>query len=151
MSLYVRQSCAEDPVLLAPYLRQADRNEVEAASGATPLEALRQGYELSTDPRTVHENGYPIAMFGVSALGRGVGAPWLLGSGQVEVNWFTFVRRSRDEFAKLRAGWRLLTNFIDERNTLHHRWIRWLGFEMVERVERYGKGGLPFWRFELRV
>jgi len=151
MTLYVRQAAAEDPVLLAPYLRQADRNEIAAASGQSPLEALTAGYQLSSDPRTVTENGTPIAMFGVVPVGPYKGVPWMLGSGQVEANWFSFIRRSRQEFDTLRRGWFCLENMIDERNTLHIRWIEWLGFELLERVDSYGVGRLPFWRFALEA
>lgn len=146
-TLTVMPSEADDAVRLAPYLREADRQEVLAASGMEPLPALRIGYEASTDPQTILEAGYPIAMFGVVPTGDGVGAPWLLGSGRVEVNWFTFLRRSRDVFARVRQPWRGLENHIDERNTLHIRWVQWLGFDLVERVEDYGVGHLPFWRF----
>ena len=148
MTLHVVQSTAADAYSLAPYLRQADRNECMAAAGHEPLEALKIGYEASEDPQTVLENGHPIAMFGVVRLAPGVGAPWLLGSGRVEERWFSFARRSRDEFARVREPWAYLTNFCDERNILHQRWLIWLGADMAERVPHYGVGQLPFWRFE---
>lgn len=149
MSLTVARSVAEDPERLAPYLRQVDRDEVMAAVGIEPLEALRIGYDMSADPQTiVAEDGVPVAMFGVTPIAPGIGSPWLLGSGLIEERWVEFVRRSRDEFHRLRADWGLLTNFIDERHTSNIRWLRWLGFHMAERVPHYGVGRLPFIRFE---
>ena len=147
MSLHVVQSTDADPVSLAPYLRQADRDECMAAAGHEPLTALRIGLQASLDPQTVLENGHPIAMFGVVELAPGVGSPWLLGSSRIEANWFQFARRSRDEFARLREPWPHLENVIDERNQLHVRWIQWLGFDLVERLTEYGVEKRPFWRF----
>jgi hypothetical protein len=48
-------------------------------------------------------------------------------------------------------GWQrrfpLLHNFTDARNVVHHRWLRWLGFNFIARHERYGAAGLPFLEF----
>ncbi len=156
VTLIVRPSAVEDAFDLAPRLRQADRAEIMAAGGAEPLFALQRGFEASEDPMTVVLAGRPIAMFGVITIGwfeNGWrdGSPWLLGSDEVQTNYFEFARRSREEFERVRAPWARLTNWIDDRNTLHKRWLRWLGFEFVELDPTYGVGRLPFWRFELCV
>lgn len=138
---------------LAPNMREADRLEVLAASGLTPLEALHRGYEMSADPRTVMLANDPIAIFGVVPFpypqhDRGV--PWLLGSDVILEHWFSFARGSVREFETLRRPYRLLTNRIDARNELPMRWLRFLGFDLLETAP-YGVSGLPFTRFVWEV
>jgi hypothetical protein len=132
-------------------MRQADRDEVMAASGKTPLQALEIGLVESLEPYTVLEAGQPIAMFGVTRIAMGVGAPWLLGSDGVTRHWFEFARRSRDEFARIRRPWAHLTNYVSDANELHKRWLEWLGADFVELDPHYGVGRAPFWRFEFSV
>jgi hypothetical protein len=119
-----------------------------AAAGLEALPALEAGLANSADPQTILEGGRPIAMFGIVDQGGGVGAPWLLGSDRILAHWFEFGRRSRAELERVGARWTVLTNYIDDRNHAHQRWLWWLGFEFMELHPQYGVGRLPFWRFE---
>lgn len=138
----------DDVAWLAPRLRKADLREIEAASGRHPAQALRAGLEASDAPMAVIEHGRPIAMFGVvpALPGRELGAPWLLGTDRILANWREFVRLSRPTFAKVTAPYTSLRNHVDRRNTVHVRWLRWLGAEF-HACEPYGHAGLPFWSF----
>jgi len=145
-------SVPSDVDRLAPRLREADRLEVEAASGLSPLEALRHGYEHSEDPRTVMLANDPIALFGVVPFPYPQydwGVPWMLGSDAVLEHWFGFARGSVREFEILRRPYSVLTNHVDPRNELAVRWLRWLGFDLLETAP-YGVAGLAFTRFEWR-
>ena len=146
--LHVADSVPADAQALGPEMRQADRDEVMAASGMGPEEALAHGIYVSAECRTVLAGGRPIAVFGVVNLGSGEGAPWLLGSDRILDHWFEFARRSREELVSIRQPWTRLGNWIDDRNELHKRWLAWLGFEFKELALHYGVGKLPFWRFE---
>lgn len=146
--LIVSPSCPEDAERLGPNLRQADRDEVAAASGLEPTASLRRALEVCDDPYTITTAGRPIAMFGVTPMGGTVGAPWLLGSDGVLEHWREFVRRSGEEFARIRRPYTYLYNYCDARNELAMRWLRWLGFEFVELEPAYGVARMPFWRFE---
>ena len=138
----------EDCAQLAPNLRQADRDEVLAASGKAPLAALLHGYMESSECYAVRCGGQAIAIFGVVNLGGGEGAPWLLGSDAILSHWREFVRHSRQELERIRQPYRRLWNFVDARNTLHRRWLAWLGAEETELEPHYGVARLPFWRFD---
>lgn len=50
----------------------------------------------------------------------------------------------------LAAPFALLTNYVDARNAVSIRWLRWLGFE-IEPAAPFGIHGLPFHRFSMRV
>lgn len=145
--LIVSPSCPEDAIALASNLRQADQDEIAAASGLSPLMALQQGLEVTDDPYTVTRAGQPLAIFGVAPMGGTVGAPWMLASDGIRAHYREFLRRSREEFERIREPYTYLFNYSDARNTLANDWLRWLGFTFI-RVEPYGVAQLPFWRFE---
>jgi len=149
--LDVSPSITIDAFRLAPVLRQADREEVMAASGKGPLEALQIGFRESLAPYTILDDDGPIAMFGVTRVASGVGAPWLLGSDGIVTHWREFARRSRAEMERVARPWARLTNYVADANTLHRRWLEWLGADFIELDPHYGVGRQPFWRFELRV
>ncbi len=41
----------------------------------------------------------------------------------------------------------LLWNVVDERNTLHVRWLKWMGFTFINRHPYYGAEQRPFLEF----
>ena len=144
--LVVCRASREDARDLAPFLRHEDAAEIDAATGQSPLEALLMGLGASPGARSVHEVGRPIAMFGL-VPGRSYDVPWLLGSDRILAHWREFARRSREELDRLRQG-RPLRNYVDARNTVHVRWLRWLGAEILPAAP-WGLRQLPFHLFTL--
>lgn len=148
--LAVQVATLADAAALAPNLRAADVAEVAAASGSTPLEALENGVRHSDLPRVILDAQGPIAIFGAVVFDDNGASPWLLGSDRIQEHRREFLERSRHYFARLRAPFLYLANYIDERNTLHVRWIKWLGFTIAGRVPDYGAERRPFLFFEWR-
>ena len=133
---------------MAPRLRSADRDEC-AASGYTPLDALVEGFETSTYSYTLEDDqGEPFAIFGVGPIpGRpGWGAPWMLGTDGIKDNWLWFSRNSAEVIRRCHEGYANLYNFVDVRNTVHVRWLKWVGFTFGA-VTALGPHGLPFNEF----
>jgi hypothetical protein len=133
---------------IADRMRTADRDEVFAASGRSPLSALTFSYRHSSLAWTALFDGRPEVMWGVGDINilTGIGAPWLLGTDAVEENFRGFLRISRDWPAQLLNRYGLLRNFVDARNTVSLRWLEWLGFRLFEPVEINGH---PFRLFEM--
>ncbi len=133
---------------IAGRMRAADRAEVFAASGRSPLSALSFSYRHSSEVWTALFDGRPQVMWGVGDISilTGVGAPWLLGTDAVERNFRGFLRISRDWPAQLLGRYRLLRNLVDARNTISIRWLEWLGFRLFDPVEINGQ---PFHLFEM--
>ena len=131
-------------------MRQADRDEVFAASGKSPAEALAYSLRKSAMAHTALIDGRPEVMFGVGDLNvlAGVGAPWLLGTDEVEKHAVAFLRGSVEWKLKLLARYSVLRNFVDDRNTASIRWLKWLGFTLSDPVE---VRGYVFRLFELRA
>lgn len=134
---------------IAKRMREADRLEVHAASGKTPGQALAFSLRKSSVARTWIIDGRPEMMFGVGDLNilAGVGAPWLLGTDVVLSHQMEFLRRSREFRNQLLQRYSTLRNFVDVRNEVSVRWLRWLGFTLSDPISHRGH---EFYIFELR-
>lgn len=137
---------------LAPRLRAADRAEVYAASGVTPLAALTFSLERSDIAMAVEFDGRAEIMFGAGTINvlAGIGAPWLLGSDMIEREYRHFLRGSIWWRNRLLKRYPVLRNMVDDRNIAARRWLAWLGFRLSEPVCS-GFENRPFRFFELRA
>lgn len=135
---------------IAARMRTADREEVLAASGRSPLAALAYSFRKSSCCWTAVIDGRPELMWGVGDINilAGVGAPWLLGTDAVEENFRVFLRVSSNWPAQLLQRYSVLRNFVDARNTVSVRWLEWLGFQLLDPVEFRGH---QFRLFEMRA
>ena len=135
---------------IARRMRSADREEVFAASGKSPVQALVYSLRKSSVAYTAIIDGRPELMFGVGDLNilAGIGAPWLLGTDAVERHHVAFLRGSRDWLDQLLRRYSILRNFVDDRNKVSIRWLQWLGFRLLDPVDM---GGHQFRLFELRT
>lgn len=139
---------------IAATARQADREELWAASRSEPLEAMVRGLESTPESWTAIYEGEPACMFGAwpfSALG-GIAAAWMIGSRVLDRHGAQrdLLRLSRPVVQYMGDQYpALLYNFVDERNTSAIRWLRWLGFEFAEAIP-YGVDGLPFLPFYMK-
>jgi hypothetical protein len=89
-------------------------------------------------------------MFGVVPQRDGTGVVWMLGSDEIAKPPLSrqFIRECRAFVRVLECGYTELHNVIDERNSLHRRWLEWLGFEFTNRIPEYGHERRPFLEFK---
>lgn len=144
----VRVAQPEDAEQLAPRLRAADLAEIDAATSKTPLEILQTGLQSGDRSYTVElASGEVVALFGVAPTQEPrLGSVWLLASDGILQIRLTFLRHSLAHLRSLFAGYDLLGNMVDERNTVHVQWLRWLGFRFLRRVP-CGRRGETFLEF----
>lgn len=130
-------------------MRQADRDEVFAASGKSPFEALAYSLRKSSHAWTAVIDGRPELIFGIGDISilAGVGAPWLLGTDAVEDHYIRFLRLSVDFRDQLFARYPVMRNFVDDRNKVSKRWLKWLGATFSDPIIFRGA---TFRMFELR-
>lgn len=137
--------------VLAKNMRQADIDEVWAVQHLTPYEALDKSFCASRNTTfTITADGKVQCIFGtvpVSLLGT-IGVPWLLGAATITEHTTPLLRASRRYIREVRKEYSLLMNFVDARNLLSMRWLRWMGFTIWESIP-YGVDRLPFHRFEM--
>ena len=147
---FVRAYEPGDDVYISTRLRRADRDELQALSDKTPEAILREGGMISLPSCAIVGNsGQPAGMFGVVPEGNGVGRIWLLGTDELVAKpmRMQFIRESKNYLSGLERMYMLLHNEIDERNTIHIRWLQWLGFTFMRRIPEHGIQRLPFWEF----
>lgn len=136
---------------IVPLVRQADRDEITGALGIPMQDAIVDGIRNSSKASKIVVDGLVVAVFGdapYSLLG-GVGVPWLISTVHVERYPKAFLTVCKPEVAEMLTRHRELFNFVDVRNTVAIRWLRWLGFEFDE-PEPYGPNGMLFQRFWMR-
>lgn len=146
---FVRPATSSDLFYVAKNLRPEDADEVRAATGADPLLVLSQ-----TDGREVlaaglcHNDRAEI-LFGVDPWpgAPNVGIIWLLSTPEIYDYPVEFVVRTRELLSKFHERYELLTNFIDARNERHIKWLSWMGFKQIRRVESFGAENRPFIEF----
>lgn len=144
--LTLRPSIHEDAAELALSMRQADRTEIALAGSSGPYDSLMRGIVNSVNPTTIlGPQGAVVAIGGCVQLAPQLGCPWLLASdGLLEIKR-DFLRDCKPELIKLHGAFPTLYNEVWEGNTLHIRWLRWLGFNVADH---HGTRPhfLPFWR-----
>jgi len=153
--LVIGPASRSDADSLGVRLRVADIEEIRAASGLAPLDALRRSYDFSTHVWAVRDPGCqqiaaPIALWGVGPLSliEGRGCPWLLASDAFEQLGLDIARLSRPLVAGMRNLYPRLENRIDARHTKAVRWLSWLGFA-IDPPESWGVERRPFHRFSM--
>lgn len=136
---------------MAPHLRQADRDEIWAASMSLPADSLRNGVMASRDAWAGLIDGEVACLFGVApqSLMTGSGYAWMLATPLIERHQLLFLRRCRPMVAEMLCGFNYLHNYVDARNAKAIRWLRWLGFTIHDPAP-HGVLGLPFHHFEMR-
>jgi hypothetical protein len=99
----------------------------------------------------IGNNGFVVGMYGIvpSQWDR-TGVIWLLGSDELVQKPLSrqFLRECRTHLRVLERPFTLLWNRMDERNTIHKRWLEWLGFEFYNRIPEYGVERRPFLEFK---
>ena len=150
---YIRESSLGDPALLAPNLRQADIEEIDAVTHLSPYEVLLAGYHISDPCRTlVGDSGNIVAMFGVSPIpsedNKKLGVIWCLTSPEMFKIKKYFVRAAYEEIPLMSKGYDKVLNFVYEKNTTHIRWLKAMGFDMSPTPQPFGRLKKPFYYFE---
>ena len=148
---YIVPSCEQDGIDLGPNLRQADKDEIQAAVGAEPSKALMESIKLSGDTGyTVKdlETDEPLACFGTAPYDMNMGVVWFLGSDELfKKSRMSFLRNSAFWVEKLFGDFSLLFNVVDSRNKVHIRWLKWLDFKFIADIPEFGVEKRMFHQF----
>lgn len=125
--------------------------EMRAVEGkeVRPADALKKGLKDSLEPMTGLINNRPVCVFGVVPFEQDetIGAIWLMGTNDIFDHKVTFLRESVVWLDRLSKPFRAVCNVVDKRNTLHVRWLKWLGFSIITEIPEYGESKLPFYEF----
>ena len=144
----IRNAIIDDVYSLSKRLRKQDEDEVMALVGLDNETALLASFCHSDRVFVGEVDGKIICMFGVSKDSNGNGCPWLLGSDEVEKLPITFVRNSRKYIQQFINEYGYLENYVDIRNSLSIKWLKWLGFK-IDEPQTLGVEQRLFSRFSL--
>lgn len=146
---YVRRAISADVLFLADKIRQADLDEIKASDNVGATEALMTPFEYRghrTWSVIGTEEEYVIGMFGsVPTIEPDYGIAWLLSSEELFKYKKEFIKQSPQWVDEMGKGYKYLYNYVDCRNEKSIKWLRYLGFNTIEREEQYGKGKMPFY------
>lgn len=148
-TIHTRPTTADDVLYVAERIRKADRQEIAASVGGTPLRSLTRGLSLSAPCRTIVIDDVPVAIFGVvpDQTNPERGFIWMLGTDAIESAPMTILRNCRALVETLNTFYPILTNVVDARNTVHLKWLRWCGFEFIKKHRRFGRAKRTFIEF----
>ena len=147
MNVKLRRARSSDARAVFASLRPEDLREVQAASELDdPTDMLLGGFEASNVTYAMRVEGRPIAVLGLVATPV-ANVVWLLATPSVNRHRLDVLRHGRDVADKWFRRYGTLLCIADDRNTLHQRWIKLIGFEEAGQIDQ---NGIPFTRYLYR-
>ena len=145
--LTIKPSRLSEVYLLAPHLRQADKEEVEA-QGKTAEQALYEAYKYSEECYTAYSGRKIVGMFGICSFGLPCGykAIWFLGSDESEKYPISFVKKGRDLIKKVLKTDNIY-NMVYCGNESHIRYIERIGLTVDKEHVFFTEQGFAFYQF----
>tara|TARA_X000000368_G_scaffold408685_1_gene389626 strand:+ start:5867 stop:6325 length:459 start_codon:yes stop_codon:yes gene_type:complete len=140
VSKFIHPITMEAALEVASNLRPEDRREVEEGHGTNPLGYLIREAQRGTCVYFTVPNGKTAGMAGV----EDEGVVWMLCTPVIHDYPITFAREAK-RFIDSRQE-ELLWNIVDERNTVHLKLLKFLGFKFLRRIV-HGPNKLSFIEF----
>jgi hypothetical protein len=140
VSKYIHPITLEAAKEVASNLRPEDRREVEEGYGLNPMEELTSVALRGSCVHFTVPNGRTAGMAGVDPGGR----IWMLCTPAIHDYPITFAREAK-RYIERRQD-KLLWNFVDKRNTVHLKLLKFLGFKFLREL-KYGPNQLTFIEF----
>lgn len=108
-------------------IREEDREELKAL-GTTPEKSISSGFLLSDKVYSVlDDKNNTIAMYGVTKHTDETCVIWLLASNLINKHKMYFLRNCKGYFYKMVKNYKIAINSVYVKNTLHIKWLKWLG------------------------
>lgn len=149
MAVSILKATLEHVKEIAPVIREADKNEVFAASSLDVEKALTQSIDVNGYHYSGFVDGKLICIFGIARI-ENIGVPYLLGTDEIEKHKRIVAVYSKGFIDKYKREFDYMVNFVDARNELAIKWLKWLGFTIHE-AQSFGYLGLPFHKFDMEI
>lgn len=146
----IRPATLDEVRYIAKNLRQPDREEILALTGAPPALMLPECFRASRATWTMYGfKNQPVGHLGLQDVSDhpNIGWVWMLCTSEIEQYPFHFLNKCRELLPVIHTFHPIVTNHVDERNTTHIRWLRWMGFSFLRRIARWGAESRPFIEF----
>ena len=140
MSKYIHPATVEAALRVASNLLPDDYREVKEGHGHDPLSAMIVGFHNCDAVYFTNPKDEICGMAGVHENGQ----IWMLCTHSILDFPHTFAREAK-RYVNARTE-KLLWNIVDERNKIHLKLLRFLGFKFLRRLT-YGPNNLSFIEF----
>ena len=146
---FMKIASDKDARQLAKILRKDDLQECKAHSNIDGETALVLGVRHSHLPIGIYlEDNKCICILGVVPEEKKIGRVWLLASDDLkEVLSYRFIKNTKKVCELLNQSFPILYNYVDARNELHIKWLKWVGFTFINKHEKFGYEQKPFYEF----
>lgn len=148
----VRKANSADVLNLLSNLRPEDARECHAQVGPNFVRVLRAVTENAPHTYSGFYKDRLLCVFGVMSrhtILSDEGIAWMLATNNLKDHAVPFARYSVPVVQNMLSEYRELFNFVDARNYLAVRWLKWLGFTVFDAVP-YGLNGEPFHPFNMK-
>jgi len=147
----IRPATPFDVAQLAQVARVEDRREVEDISGQSLFLNLSLALSFAQPCLTCRTafGGLLLGIFGIVPVAPRQGAIAFIGTQAIEQHKTAFLRGAKDVMAHVEneANYGFLYNVVDARNELHIKFLKWLGFTFIRRVDGFGAAKIPVIEF----
>tara|TARA_R100000808_G_C2147641_1_gene155647 strand:- start:1820 stop:2296 length:477 start_codon:yes stop_codon:yes gene_type:complete len=152
MNAVVRDFSLTDIKYLSENLRNADLQELYATFGNDsdiPC-VLAKNLAVTPNAKVIEYKGKPIGVFGVAdghERNLKLGWVWMVGTNDIKKIKTQFLKECKEELEKMQIEYDVLCNYVDARNKVHIKWLRWMGFTFLREVPEYGEERKSFYEF----
>ena len=149
MKPYFRPAKVDDVYVLYPKIREVDVEEVKATIGLNIKDGLMASYQTSDETYTmVADDGDLVGMFGLTKTADPlISVVWMLCTERLPQYSKTFIKLSKQWVIEQNKKHSILMNYVDARNITSIKWLKHLGFVLINRVEKFGVDKKPFYEF----
>lgn len=126
----IRKATLEEAEQVMSNLRPIDEVEVVLMTGKTPAEALKDLDISSTFVGLI--DGEPAAIFGLSMMSPNIGVPWLVGTEELVTNAKSWLIYAKAWINWMNSEYESLTNIVHKKNTKAIRWLKRMGFDLLD-------------------
>jgi len=145
--MHIRIATLDDIEPVASAMRIRDVEEVYAATGQTPHEALHDALTDSTFAYAITDYSGVFCLFGVSPYVDQMGAPWMLATDRLMDHKRILFTLAPRYIAEMEQHHPILLNYVDARHSDSIRWLRRMGFKLTGYEINYGFERRPFFQF----
>lgn len=128
-------------------LRSCDTEECWAMFGMDPASFFDRFADYKNTYVIFNSEGINVALAGVTPLDNQTGMIWMVATDDLERHSMEFLKYSRAFIKEVGGHYQILFNWVHAKNEVHLKWLRWCGFTFINRHERFGVRGEPFFTF----
>jgi len=148
----IREVLESDIDFIAQNIRKADKQELEALFGVSHEEGLKISIEGNDELWVAVVDNLPVCIFGISDRSEEqdehrTGLVWAIGTN----NLFHLKKELNAVSKKVIEKWLdeydILFNYVWEKNVIHHRWLKKMGFIIMENEYMETDQGDKFYFF----